>query len=50
MVPGKGYCNFCKTENKYCIKPCELADLFSPLIELYNPVDHYMPMEMFKRI
>jgi hypothetical protein len=45
---GRGYCDFCQMTSRHCIEPSELADLFTPLVNLYEPIVNFMPLEMMK--
>lgn len=45
---GKGFCDFCEDNSKYCIEPHKLATLFRPLVNLYTPIVDFMPLEMLK--
>lgn len=43
-----GNCDFCDSQNVYCIEPSELEELFLPLVQLYDIVEDFMPMEDLK--
>ncbi len=43
-----GDCDFCGSQNVYCIEPSELEELFLPLVLLYDTVEDFMPMEDLK--
>jgi len=43
-----GDCDFCGSQNVYCIEPSELEELFLPLVLLYDIVEDFMPMEDLK--
>lgn len=45
---GRGFCDFCEENKRYCIEPHHLADLFSPLVGLYERIENFMPLEMMK--
>ena len=45
---GRGYCHFCESESRHCIDPGALSALLYPLINLYDPVDEFMPMELLR--
>jgi hypothetical protein len=41
-------CDFCGSTNVFCLYPSDLADIFLPLVELYNPVENFMPVDDLK--
>jgi len=43
-----GNCSFCEAQNVYCIRPHELEDLFIPIVDLYDIIENFMPMEDLK--
>ena len=43
-----GNCDFCEGKSKYCIHPKDLAYYFGPLVELYTPVEDFMPLHDLK--
>ena len=51
IIKGEGRldnCDFCGSTEVYCIEPTELADTFSSLVELYSPVEDFMPLHDLK--
>lgn len=44
-----GDCDFCDSQNVYCIEPSELEELFLPLVLLYDTIENFMPMEDLKK-
>ena len=44
----KGDCDYCDSKNVHCINPEDLEYLLKPLMNLYSPVEDFMPMEMLK--
>jgi len=45
---GRGFCDFCEENKRHCIEPYYLADLFRPLVDLYERIENFMPLEMMK--
>ena len=43
-----GDCGFCYSQSVYCIEPSDLEQLFLPLVQLYDIVEGFMPMEDLK--
>jgi hypothetical protein len=43
-----GNCDYCESKSKYCIHPEDLADYFRPLVDLYTPVEDFMPLHDLK--
>lgn len=46
-IPDK--CHFCGKKSKYCIEAKDLQELFLPMINLYTPIEDFMPGEDLKR-
>jgi RES domain-containing protein len=42
-------CHFCGKKSKYCIEAKDLEELFQPMIDLYTPIEDFMPGEDLKR-
>lgn len=43
-----GNCSFCGAQNVYCIEPAELEDKFIPIVELYDIIENFMPLDDLK--
>ena len=44
----EGNCGYCSNKNVFCIDTQELAEFFSPFLNLYTAVDDFMPLEELK--
>ena len=41
-------CSFCGSQDAYCLLPGELEELFIPIVELYDIIEDFMPLEDLK--
>jgi len=44
----RGDCNYCESENVFCIEPEELQELFLYVINLYDILEDFMPLDDLK--
>ncbi len=42
-------CDFCGKTSVPCIEPAELREMFEPLVNLYKPVEDFMPLHDLKK-
>jgi len=43
-----GYCDFCRKSSDCCVEPETLQGLFDPLVNLYDVIENFMPLEDLK--
>lgn len=44
-----GPCDFCKKRSKYCVEPETLRDMFEHVVNLYTPIEDFMPLHDLKQ-